>query len=504
MPSFNFLPRFCVFLRHFFVTLPPNFYNEGMNFEELLDSRNGAAMRKEQMPFGQLYKKMRDKKYENVLDLRFELADNLQFCEAIRQEGQRNHELLYNRQVHFNTLDDSAGLYGVSIEKGSFWTMEHLMTDQPAVAARKGYINQVINDLLDFTDYLHQRDIYHVCFAPSNVLVTRGDYDVMLLFHGSSYQNVKNPQLLWQGCEDYVAPEVMECQDADAASDIYSLGCFIKYMYKGSMMPPLLRIVVRKATQQDPRKRYQSVSEMRRALKGWGMASKTLMAAIVLAAVLFVGWLFYSTAVPQKVNVEYVNPVPSTTADDDDPLKSSIDPKMEDALMGAALDTVTTEEMQQREATMKEQNAKAEDIFRRQFTKDAERVLARVYAPDRMSRSESDFLSSNQSAMQELVRAQTEIAKRVGLNTATANRIAGEIIEYISNKKKAELAIRRMTVTPPETKKTEDQSTSGSRNVSGTSSTVPSFSNQPSESDLKKERIRRERKIEEHQRLLNR
>ena len=50
---------------------------DSMNFEELLDSRNGTAMRKEQMPFGMLFKKVKDNKYENVLTLRHELKDSL-------------------------------------------------------------------------------------------------------------------------------------------------------------------------------------------------------------------------------------------------------------------------------------------------------------------------------------------------------------------------------------------------------------------------------------------
>ena len=40
-----------------------------MNYEELLESRNGTAMAKEPMPFGMLYKKMTDGKYANVIDL---------------------------------------------------------------------------------------------------------------------------------------------------------------------------------------------------------------------------------------------------------------------------------------------------------------------------------------------------------------------------------------------------------------------------------------------------
>ena len=39
-----------------------------MNYEELLESRNGAAMAKQSVPFGMMYKKMVDGKYNNIID----------------------------------------------------------------------------------------------------------------------------------------------------------------------------------------------------------------------------------------------------------------------------------------------------------------------------------------------------------------------------------------------------------------------------------------------------
>ena len=81
-----------------------------MNYEELLESRNGGAMAKEPTVFGQLYKKMVAGKYANVIDLREELRDSLVFCDALAGEAERNKELNHRNQLHFKTATDSAGL----------------------------------------------------------------------------------------------------------------------------------------------------------------------------------------------------------------------------------------------------------------------------------------------------------------------------------------------------------------------------------------------------------
>ena len=80
-----------------------------MNYEELLESRNGAAMGKESMPFGQFYKKMVNGKYENVVDLRNDLKDSLLFCDAITADSEHSKKFNHKHQLPFTLTTDSAG-----------------------------------------------------------------------------------------------------------------------------------------------------------------------------------------------------------------------------------------------------------------------------------------------------------------------------------------------------------------------------------------------------------
>ena len=89
-----------------------------MNYEELLESRNGSAMQKEETPFGLLHKKMVDGKYVNIIDLREDLLDSLVFSDALTTESEQNKQLRNNHQLHFELALDSAGLYGVKVEQG--------------------------------------------------------------------------------------------------------------------------------------------------------------------------------------------------------------------------------------------------------------------------------------------------------------------------------------------------------------------------------------------------
>ena len=178
-----------------------------MNYEELLESRNGAAMAKQTIPFGVMYKKMVDGKYNNVIDLRPDLIDSLIFNDAIATEAEQNKSINDNRQMHFKTATDSSGLYGVNVEQGGFRTFEQLLADNPSIVATPNFVNNTIKNLLELTSALHDKGIYHICYAPNNVFVRKNDNVAMLLFHGSSYHAINDQAWLsGESALPFIAP----------------------------------------------------------------------------------------------------------------------------------------------------------------------------------------------------------------------------------------------------------------------------------------------------------
>lgn len=398
-----------------------------MNYEELLESRNGAAMAKEPMPFGMLYKKMSGSKYANVIDLKEDLKDSLVFCDALVTECETNKQLHHKHQLHFTVSADSAGIYGVKVEQGGYRTFERLLEDYPAVVAGKDFIADTVNALLDLTSYLHDQGIYHICYSPRNVLARKKDNAPMLLFHGSAYKTMNDQEQLYGDDVSFIASEVLEEGTFDARADIYSIGKFIEYLYRQSEIPLELKGVIAKATNPDPDKRYQTPEEMQSAISRRKNTRRSLvyLAAALSVSALVVG--LYFSLLPEREDIEFVKPAHrSATLGDDDSMMDLSQPG--DTMSGGAAP-----------ALMKTYQAKAEQIFRKQFTREADRILSKIYSDDRMGRTERNFMATSQSTIAELAKIQVKLGDEAGLSESRSQLIASQIVDQVTNRLKSEM-----------------------------------------------------------------
>lgn len=405
-----------------------------MNYEELIESRNGAAMAKESMSFGLLYKKMTDGKYSNVIDLREDLRDSLVFCEALSTECEMNKQLVHKNQLHFMLAADSSGLYGMKVEQGSFHTFARLLEDSPAVVAGKNFIINVMNSLLDLTSFLHDQGVFHICYAPGNVLTRKGDHVPMLLNHGSFYRMMNDQEMLYGDDVAFIAPEVLEEGTFDSRADIYSLGKFMEYLYCQSEVPYELKGVIEKATNPDPVKRYQTPEEMRKAIADRLIVRRSVVSLLVALFVALLVFGVYFSLVPERENIEFVKPASGDNNerlydDDYDPLTELGNPV--DTMVGKIDDR-----------KMKEYQAKAEQIFRKQFTREADRILSKIYNDERMGKTERNFMATSQMTMQELVKAQVRLGNDAGLSESRSQLIAGQIIDQVTGRLKSQMQQR--------------------------------------------------------------
>lgn len=404
-----------------------------MNYEELLESRNGAALKKDSMPFGSFYRKMSANSFANIIDVRYDLADSLRFCEALKTESEQLKTVADRHQLHYQVTTDSSGLCSVTVENGSFMTFERLINDKPSVVAQNNFVEQVMDILFESTISLNRQGIYHLCFSPSNILVRKDTTIPLLLFHGSSYLTLNDQEELYGPYVDYVAPEVFEEGVADARSDVYSLGKFLEYLYRDSLAPLEYRSVIKKAIQTNPELRYRDAVEMRKAMKSYHKLRHSLslgIAAVVLAAVCI--GLFVELT-PNTEEMEFVEAAPKENFDDE-VSPALYDPEME--LQAAQPDSSVT---QVDEEQMKVYEQKAEEIFRKRYSEEADRILSKIYDKEYMNSSEKKFLSMSTEAMTELSKKQVELGEEAGLSDTKSQRIASEIIDRISNEKKAKL-----------------------------------------------------------------
>ncbi len=404
-----------------------------MNYEELLASRNGAALKKDPMPFGSFYRKMGENSFSNIIDLRYDLADSLRFCEALKTESEQLKTIADRYQLHYQVTMDSSGLCSVTVENGNYMTFERLINDKPSIVAQNSFVEQVMDVLFESASSLNRQGVYHLCYSPANILVRKDTEIPLLLFHGSSYLTINDQEMLYGSYTEFVAPEVIEEGVADARSDVYSLGKFMEFLYRDSDIPVEYRSVIKKATMADPEKRYRDAADMKKAMKSYHQLrrSLTIGVAAVILAVVCIGLFLELT--PNTEEVEFVEPVPKENFDDE-VSPTLYDPEME--LDAATPDTSITNV---NEKQLEYYEKKAEELFRKRYEEEADRILSKIYNTENMSNSEKKFLSQTSAVMEELNQKQVELGEEAGLSDIKSQRIATEIIDRISNEKKSKL-----------------------------------------------------------------
>lgn len=412
-----------------------------MNFEEMIEARNTRKTNKVLLPYGYFYKRQFDGKYSNFVEFHDELADNINFAKCVRAECDFVASFEHKAQLHFTHNEGDDGIYAIAVEVGNYLTLGQLLNDDPSVVARNEFITKVIKELLDITVSLNEQEVYHVCFAPSNILLRKNDNAVRLLCHGSFYRKL-DQDVLYDGVEEYVAPEVLNGGEIDGRSDVYSLGKFIAYLYDSSGLPFELKMIIEKATAANPEDRFDSVASLRDTINKVTMMRRTTttaIAAIAIAAVI-VGLFFYLLPSPEVI--EYVKPVnevvPDEMVEEDLDALIGIGADADSATIAAVVELQKhkKDSLGMSEGKLREYNSKAEAIFRKQFTKAADEIISKVYTPSNLTGEANAFAAKSKRMTEELAKKQAELTKAAAINGSHAQRIASEIIEQITEKKK--------------------------------------------------------------------
>lgn len=402
-----------------------------MNYEEMLNAREGVATHREELPIGTFYKKLIDKKYRNVVELRQELTDSIVFCEGIKADEKMTDGFKHPNQLHFKVKEDSGGIYEIELESGNYQTLSQLLAQNPAVIAGKDYINKVVTLMASMLKQLHEQGVYQYCLAPQMVFARKSDNMPMLLCHGSFYKGMADQGLLYKGFEDTVAPEVLGDGDPDERSDVFALGKFIECLHADSNMGFEYKQVVATATAADPAHRYATIDLMLDAISQKRNMRRSLLSLGAAIAIGVLCVVLYMDLMPQPVDVEFVKPVEERRAD---PYEAGMTP----AELGID-DNDSTYMSEDDKAGQEELEAEIERIFRRQFARAAESTLSKMYSKEHMNSSEQNFIQGNNTLFEELLRKRDELAMQSGLTTEKANNIASEIIETIRASKQKQL-----------------------------------------------------------------
>ena len=200
------------------------------------------------------------------------------FCEILRREYEIGKTLSHANVV--STIDfeeDSPVGPAIVLEYIDGVTLRECLSK-----CQKGKANNVhiLHDIIDGIDYLHHRGILHNDIKPDNIIINSlGKARIIDFGLSSSYDSIYSGVI--GGSEGYTAPEILNGNGhAGAPSDIYSLGLIIRELF-----PKKYKKISAKSTQIDPSLRYQSISELKRALL-LANSKPYLIASIITIAII--------------------------------------------------------------------------------------------------------------------------------------------------------------------------------------------------------------------------
>ena len=423
------------------------------------------AARREPMPFGVFYRKQIDRKYRYVVELRPDLMDSLFFGEGLHQDLQAVKDISDARQLHYELHEDSGGVYELELQSGSYQTLAQLLSSQPAIVAQKGFITNTINAVMDITEQLHERGIYHLCYSPQSIFVRKGENIPLLLCHGSSFLNMKEQRQLYKGYENDVAPEVLDEGKADERSDVFGLGRFIEHLLECSEMGYDYKGVVKKATSEDPDQRYSTVHEMRSAISSKRNTRRTLWLALAACAVVAILVAVFFSLIREPSTVEFIDDNGQKPKDhyEEAERNSSVDlPSgdpyaendaynsyydIENAPFIDSIGPMTDEEVKMLSDSIKV-NEQLNSLFRRRFEQKARTSLGAIYGTEESGSSENDYIAKSQQVMNDLYDYAGELSQQTGLGIDDANNMASQIIANIQAELQQNIS-RRGTNTKP-------------------------------------------------------
>ena len=403
----------------------------GMNYEEMLAAKNEGKQNKTLLPIGEYYRIQTEGKYRPVIIVRQELNSSIAFSGALKTECERNKTLVNRYQLHFTpVVNENGEVEQLEVEQGVFFSMEQLLKENPAVVAEKGFIDNTLQALVDITTYLHGQGIRHICYSPKTVMVRKGDHAVMLLSHGSFYMAMDNQRVFYGDDAAYVAPEVLNHGTVDDRCDVYSIGKFMESIFEHVGMSMDYRKALKKATSEKPEDRFDTPQDLWKAVKSnRSMMRSAMMAVAAVVAALVIVELYFELF-PEPVQVEYVKPAPRQATDD----------LLEDGFKPEELGVVSADSMSEEDLEAQRMyRAKAEEIFRKNYEKEADRILSKIYNKDYMNSTEKQFAAQSQSTIEELMKTQQKMGREASLTPERSQLIASEIIERITNEKKKQL-----------------------------------------------------------------
>ena len=396
-----------------------------MNFEEMLNARNSAGGKGVEVPIGVLRQTQIDQKYRYVVMLKPTLADSAAFRDALGRDHAWSMKHAGQHQLQYELGSDNTLL----LEPGSYQTLAQLLDANPAAVAAQGFSDNLISQLMNYAAKIHADNVYQLCFAPQNIFLRKGSSMPLLLCHGSFYDEVKDVRTLYEGCEQFMAPEVMAGEKPTEASDIYSIGKLMEWLLGMGGMTIEYKMLMKKATAEKPEARFHTVEDMKASLAQKRNMKRSLITIGAAVAIALLCVWFYFDFMPQRSDIEFIEPVKKAPVTD--PFDQPYNPDVQMILDGDTIE-ITEEDLEL-------YTQKAEEIFRKRFEEAAEEKLSTVFDKVNMGANEKAIMADSKAMNDELEELKSTLADDTGISSERAEEIAKDVLKEKMAKKKKHL-----------------------------------------------------------------
>ncbi len=227
------------------------------------------------------------------------LKDDENFVKRFEREGK-----ILEKLKHKNIVD----FFGFrKVEKEYYILMEYIKGVSLREILQKNKIPLVIalyitKEIYEGVGFAHKNGIIHRDLKPENIIVgENGDIKIadFGLAYGTEFPRVTEPGM-YVGTPEYIAPEILMGKEYSEKSDIYAIGVILYEMVKGenpfkgktpyesinkilyrkklSMnfgdFPSFFKPIISKMVAMDPKSRYQSVDELKKAFRPYITVNK--------------------------------------------------------------------------------------------------------------------------------------------------------------------------------------------------------------------------------------
>ena len=190
---------------------------------------------------------------------------------------------------------------------GDCIVLEYIEGKTLAEHVRVGTLNEkqiknVLVDICDGLNYMHQRMIIHCDLKPENILVTANDSRAKIIDIGLPETEYKTDRELLIKENEFIAPELIKGEECDPRSDVYSLGKIIEFISERNLLSQFSSVATH-CTQFSREQRFDNIMEVRSYLtKGFSFV-KVILLVLALAAIAVAAYL-YVPKIIEKNKVE--------------------------------------------------------------------------------------------------------------------------------------------------------------------------------------------------------